>query len=166
VGDGLATEAEPAFPLPVGTRPTPRPEAPGSPLDAVAVTETVIRPGPFDDAAALPVELVPTFSVPCEPSSAVVFEFGFEPTPSIAAAAAATAPIAPSAIAETTACRIGRALCRGLGTAAADDDIDEVVPAPPAPAPTTAAPGLVAGPVGLAFPGPVVVDRAAMDEFV
>ena len=55
-------------------------------------------PAPPD--AALLVELVPTFSVPCEPSSAVVFAFGFEPTPSIAAAAAATAPIAPSAIAE------------------------------------------------------------------
>lgn len=141
---------------------------PVEPVDAV-VTETVMRPAPLD-AASLLVELVPTFSVPCEPSSAVVFEFGFDPTPSIAAAAAATAPIAPSAIAETTACRIGRALCRrfeAAATAGADDDVD-VVPAPvppPIPAPTTVAPRLVAGPVGLALPGPVAVDRAAMDEF-
>jgi len=47
----------------------------------------------------------------CEPSSAAEF-CGLEVTPSIAAAAAATAPMAPSAMADTTACRIGRALCR------------------------------------------------------
>lgn len=47
----------------------------------------------------------------CEPSSAAEL-CGFEVTPSMAAAAAATAPMAPSAMADTTACRIGRALCR------------------------------------------------------
>ena len=114
--------------------------SPAAPVDAV-VTETVIRPVPCADGVEL--ELTPTFSEPCEPSSAVVFEFGFDPTPSIAAAAAATAPIAPSAIAETTAWRIGRALCLGL----------------------TAGFSAVRTAVALlGAPGAADVDRAAMEE--
>jgi hypothetical protein len=105
------------------------------------VTETVIRLVLCADGVEL--ELTPTFSEPCEPSSAVVFELGFDPTPSIAAAAAATAPIAPSAIAETTAWRIGRALCRGraAGCSVARD-----------------------APAGFEAPGAADVGRAAMEE--
>jgi hypothetical protein len=50
-------------------------------------------------------------------SRATVFACESPVAPSRAAAAAATAPIAPSAMAETTAWRIGRALCRGRGAA-------------------------------------------------
>jgi hypothetical protein len=133
VGGGVVPLPAPVEPVSavVDGSPTARPEAPvsrppvGDPA-APVVTETDILPvpgalgAPVDDAEPRP-------SADCEPSrpAAPVVVCGFEETPSMAAAAAATAPIAPSAIAETTACRIGRALCRGLADADDDEDDDD-----------------------------------------